>query len=200
MITSLTLFVFILILLTILICIVLPGRSKNKTTYLKLKNIEELYELHNHSEVYIGQIVEVEERKYILTGIDFKTYDPWEIWKPFKEPEEVSSVVGKYNPDQFLLDNKPVPEYVKIVGVRGNNFKHRGIEDGKAIGVNIAKIPRVGNIVVDRKFVLWEVIGTKSSGDFGTLELSRSDGRHKYATLDEIYGVIICTWDVKIEI
>lgn len=207
MITSLLLFTFIIILLLILIAIIVPNRcGKYKKTYLKLGNIEELYELHNHSEVYIGQIVEVVgEKKYILTSIDFKTFDPWEIWKPFEELEKDLAINKKwccgYELNQFKDHNsKPLPDYIKIFCISGSNFEHRGFKDKSAIGLNIARIPRLGDIVADRKLVLWEVISIKDNGVYMTLELSRPDGRHRYACLEDVYGVATHSWDVKFDI
>ena len=83
---------------------------------------------------------------------------------------------------------------------KGNNFKHRKIFNGDVLGIDKACFPKINGIVLDENLTLWEVKDIKNTTGINIYELIRSDQRHKFAKDNEIYGVVKCGWDCKLDI
>ena len=159
----------------------------------------DLFEYHLNNEVWVGMKIKLKcyDAMYILTSIDFYNSDPWDLWKPYRE---LSNSFGyKYGPENYcFLSNsgRPILEENKNVFfciAEGNNFQHKNIKDGDVLGIDPACFPRLYDIVADTELVLWEVI--KKQG--GIYELSRKDGRHRFAKDENIFGVVRYSWTIK---
>ena len=178
-------------------------REKEITKYDKevfTKN--DLFEYHLNNEVWVGMKIKLKcyDAMYILTSIDFYNSDPWDLWKPYcKLSKEACSkeYYSMHGNRRFLGNNgKPILEENKNVFfcmADGNNFRHKNIKDGDVLGIDPARFPRLYDIVADTELVLWEVI--KKQG--GIYELSRKDGRHRFAKDEDIFGVVRYSWTIK---
>lgn len=195
----------VLIIIALLFCIDTDKKpKKDNNEILKLNSLEELYSYHLSNEVWIGLIVEIGDKKYILTGINFDSRDIWELWKPYSGLEdnlwsdriaqtEHSCVFNDSNGKEVNDKN------IKFVAAIGSNFEHRNIHNGNMLGINIARLPKTGDIISDTKLVLWEIDNIEIRDCRRIYKLIRKDGRHKFSRDEEIYGVVQYCWDTKLE-
>ena len=180
-----------------------PKKDNNKI--LKLNSLEELYSYYLSNEVWVGLTVGVGNKKYILTGIDFDSCDIWELWKPYSELEDnLWSDRTAQTKHSYVLSDRNGKEVndknIKFVAAIGNNFEHKNIHNGNMLGINIARLPKIGNIISDTKLVLWEIDNIEVRDCRRIYKLIRKDGRHKFSRDEEIYGVVQYCWDTELEI
>ena len=176
-----------------------------KDEILKLNSLDELYNYHLNNEVWVGLIVEIGNKKYILTSVEFNSIDIWELWKPYSGLENNlwSNLTAQTKHGINFLDSnhKPISNInIKLVAASGNNFEHRNIYNGNMLGINIARLPKIGNIISDTKLILWEVDNIEIRDCRRIYKLVRKDGRHKFSKDEEIYGVVQYCWDTKLTI
>ena len=196
----------VLIIIALLFCIDTDKKpKKDNNEILKLNSLEELYSYHLSNEVWIGLIVEIGDKKYILTGINFDSRDIWELWKPYSGLEdnlwsdriaqtEHSCVFNDSNGKEVNDKN------IKFIAAIGNNFEHRNIHNGNMLGINIARFPKIRDIISDTKLVLWEIDNIEIRDCQRIYKLIRKDGRHKFSRDEEIYGVVQYCWGTELEI
>lgn len=175
-----------------------------KDNTVTVENKLDLFNLHTCKEVWKGLVVLVKDTntKYILTSIDFDNNDSWDLWKPYSEiknPVYPPITSNKLENTRFLDSNGEETKY-ELVVAKGNNFKHRKIFNGDVLGIDKACFPKINGIVLDENLTLWEVKDIKNTTGINIYELIRSDQRHKFAKDNEIYGVVKCGWDCKLDI
>ena len=195
----------VLIVIALLFCIDTDKNlKKDNDKILKLNSLEELYSYHLSNEVWVGLVVGIGDKKYILTGIDFDSRDIWELWKPYSGLEDNlwsdRTVRTKYS-YVFKAGNKEINDKnIKFVAALGSNFEHKNIHNGNMLGINIARLPKVGDIISDTRLVLWEIDNIEIRDCQRIYKLIRKDGRHKFSRDEEIYGVVQYCWDTELEI
>lgn len=195
----------VLIIIALLFCIDTDKKpKKDNNEILKLNSLEELYSYHLSNEVWVGMIVGIGDKKYILTGIDFDSRDIWELWKPYSGLEDNlwSDRTAQTKHSYVFRDGngKEVNDKnIKFVAAVGSNFEHRNIHNGNMLGINIARLPKIGDIISDTKLVLWEIDSIEIRDCRRIYKLIRKDGRHKFSRDEEIYGVAQYCWDTKLE-
>lgn len=195
----------VLIVIALLFCFDTDKKpEKDDNKILKLNSLEELYSYHLSNEVWVGLIVGIGDKKYILTGIDFDSCDIWELWKPYSGLEDNlwSDRTAQTEYSYVFRDGngKEVnDENIKFVAAIGSNFEHKNIHNGNMLGINIARLPKIGNIISDTKLVLWEIDNIEIRDCRKIYKLVRKDGRHKFSRDEEIYGVVQYCWDTKLE-
>lgn len=193
----------LIIALLLLICFDTDKKpKKDNNKILKLNSLEELYSYHLSNEVWVGLIVGVEDKKYILTGVDFDSCDIWELWKPYSGLEDNlwSNRIAQTNHSYVFKDRngKEVnDERIKFVAAVGSNFEHRNIHNGNTLGINIARLPKIGDIISDTKLVLWEIDNIEIRDCRRIYKLIRKDDRHKFSKDEEIYGVVQYCWNTR---
>lgn len=196
---------FVLIVITLLFCFIDKKPKKDNNKILKLNSLEELYSYHLSNEVWVGLIVGIGDKKYILTGIDFDSCDIWELWKPYfglednlwsnlRAQTKYSCVFNDSNGKEVNDKN------IKFVAAIGSNFEHRNIHNGNMLGINIARLPKIGDIISDTKLVLWEIDNIEIRDCRRIYKLIRKDGRHKFSSDEEIYGVVQYCWDTRVKV
>ena len=194
----------VLIIIALLFCIDTDKKpKKDNNEILKLNSLEELYCYHLSNEVWVGLIVEIGDKKYILTGIDFDSRDIWELWKPYSGLEDNlwsdRTVQTKHSCVFNDSNGKEVNDKnIKFVAAIGNNFEHKNKHNGNMLGINIARLPKTGDIISDTKLVLWEIDNIEIRDCRRIYKLIRKDGRHKFSRDEEIYGVVQYCWDTKV--
>ncbi len=194
----------LLVVIALLSCIDTTKRDNNNKI-LKLNSLEELYSYHLSNEVWVGLIVGIGDKKYILTGIDFDSCDIWDLWKPYSELEENlwsdRTAQTKHSYVYNDSNGKPVNnKNIKFVAAIGSNFEHKNIHNGNMLGINIARLPKIGNIIADTKLILWEVDNIEIKDCRRIYKLIRKDGRHKFSRDEEIYGVVQYCWDTRLAV
>lgn len=171
---------------------------------IDVENLDELYTLYLFKKMYIGRIafVRSENKYYILTSLDYNnTDDIKKCWKEFNE-KKLNCKFGKiyapsYHSMSFrdksgrYIDFKNSP-HLKMFIAKGKNFEHKGIKNMDHIGVDLIRLPKEGDIIMDLDAVLWEV----ENIDNDRYSLIRNDGLKRNITFDEIYGVVIYSWTV----
>ena len=151
-------------------------------------------------------VVGIEDKKYILTGIDFDSRDIWELWKPYFGLEDNlwSNCIAQTSHSYVFRDDngKEVNDdkNIKFVAALGSNFEHRNIHNGNMLGINIARLPKIGDIISDTKLVLWEIDNIEIRDCRRIYKLFRKDGRHKFSRDEEIYGVVQYCWDTRVKV
>lgn len=195
----------VLIIIALLFCLDTDKKpKKDNNEILKLNSLEELYSYHLSNEVWVGLIVGIGDKKYILTGIDFDSRDIWELWKPYSGLEDNlwSNRIAQTEHSYIFRDGngKEVNDdrNIKFVAALGSNFEHRNIHNGNMLGINIARLPKTGDIISDTKLVLWEIDNIEIRDCRRIYKLIRKDGRHKFSRDEEIYGVVQYCWDTKV--
>lgn len=173
----------------------IKNRQKRKPDKI-LKNKTDLFYLHQVSKVWIGMIVELEDTKskYILTSVDFDSTDSWDLWKPYTdlnkpyiEPNIKNITLRKVNNTPYVLDKN------HLLIISNDEFDNKNIRKGNIISLNIARIPKVGDIVIDIDLVLWQV---KSINDCDIYTLVKKDN-YKKEKLVNIYAVGECLWQIN---
>lgn len=178
--------------------------EKEKDKTVTVENKLDLFNLHTCKEVWKGLVVLVKDinTKYILTSIDFDNSDSWDLWKPYSEiksPVYSLEITNKLSNFRFLEHNGEETKY-ELVVAEENNFKHRKILRGDVLGIDRACFPKINGIVLDENLTLWEVKDIKNTTGINIYELIRSDQRHRFAKDSDIYGVVKCGWDCKLNI
>lgn len=196
----------VLIVIALLFCIDTDKKpKKDNNKILKLNSLEELYSYHLSNEVWVGLIIGIGDKKYILTGINFDSRDIWELWKPYSGLEDNlwSDRIAQTKHYCVFNDSngKEVNDKnIKFVAAIGSNFEHRNIHNGNMLGINIARLPKIGDIISDTKLILWEIDNIEIRDCRRIYKLIRKDGRHKFSMDEEIYGVVQYCWDTKLEV
>lgn len=170
----------------------IKNRQKRKPDKI-LKNKTDLFYLHQVSRVWVGMIVELEDTKskYILTSVDFDSTDSWDLWKPYtdlNEPYIKPKLITLYNSNNtpYVLDKN------HLLIISNDEFDNKNVRKGNVISLNIAKIPKVNDIVIDIDLVLWQV---KSINDYDIYTLVKKDN-YKKEKLVNIYAVGECLWQL----
>lgn len=171
---------------------------------IDVENLDELYTLYLFKEMYVGRIafVRSENKYYILTSLDYtNTDDIQKCWEEFKE-KKLNGWFGEiYGPSYHSVsfrDNNGNPidfektPHLKMFIAKGKNFEHKGVKNMDHIAVDLIRLPKEGNIVMDLDSVLWEV--EKIEND--RYSLIRKDGLKRNVTRDDIYGVVRYSWTV----
>ena len=192
----------VLIVIALLFCF---DTTKKDNKILKLNSLEELYSYHLNNEIWVGLIVGIGDKKYILTGIDFDSCDIWDLWKPYSGLEDNlwSNRIAQTRHSHVFNDRngKEVNDKnIKFVAAIGSNFEHKNIHNGNMLGINIASLPKIGDIIADTKLILWEVDNIEIRDCRKIYKLIRKDGRHKFSRDEEIYGVVQYCWDTRLAV
>lgn len=173
----------------------IKNRQKRKPDKI-LKNKTDLFYLHQVSKVWVGMIVELEDTKskYILTSVDFDSTDSWDLWKPYTDLNKlyiepnIKVTLHKANNTPYVLDKNHL-----LIISNDDEFDNKNVRKGSIISLNIARVPEVGDIVIDVDLVLWQV---KSINDCDIYTLVKKDN-YKKEKLVNIYAVGESLWQIN---
>ena len=182
----------------------IPKKYRNAKCTSYVETLDDLYNLYLMEELRIGKLIYVksEDCLYILKSLQYTNSDDIkDCWIKFTEkklngwfgeiygPSYHSNSFRDNNGNDIDFENSP---HLKMFIAKGKNFEHKGVKNMDHIAVNIIRLPKEGNIVMDLDAVLWEI----ERIDNDRYSLIRKDGRKRNVTFDEIYGVVQYSWTV----